>query len=163
MPERQTTLSCTEGTAKEPAAGIKHSYKAESAGWLCRRGKPGILCSCSLLSLFLPFIICNFKPRRGAGIPRGAKDILHILHPLLPSGPSPGVSSRCHTEAHLRTGMAQQGELLSDKAALDQLFCAIFCLPAGTLLKVQRTGNPALFRQDLTAVKPSLDLSPGTV
>lgn len=55
MPERQTTLSYAEGTAKEPAAGIKHSYKAESAGWLCRRGEAGILCSCSLLSLFLPF------------------------------------------------------------------------------------------------------------
>lgn len=59
--------------------------------------------------------------------------------------------------------MFQKGELLSDKDALDQLFCAIFCLPAGALLKVQRTGNPALFRQDLTGVKPSQDLSPGTV
>lgn len=59
--------------------------------------------------------------------------------------------------------MAEKGKLLSDKDALDQLFCAIFCLPAEALLKVERTGNPALFRQDLTGVKPSQDLSAGTV
>lgn len=59
--------------------------------------------------------------------------------------------------------MFEKGKLLSDKDGLDQLFCAIFCLPAGVLLKVGRTGNPALFRQNLTGVKPSQDLSPGIV
>lgn len=56
--------------------------------------------------------------------------------------------------------MVQKGKLLSEEGGWDQLFCAIFCLPAGVL---ERTGNAALFRQDLTGVKPSQDLSPGAV
>lgn len=56
--------------------------------------------------------------------------------------------------------MVQKGKLLSEEGGWDQLFCAIFCLPAGVL---ERTANAALFRQDLTGVKPSQDLSPGAV
>lgn len=110
-----------------------------------------------LLSLYLPSVILN----QGAGIPKGEKDA--HSSPLLPSGHSTGIDSRCHIEAHVRTGVVLKGKLLSGKDGLDQLFCAIFCLPAGVLLKAERTGNPALFRQDLTAVKPSQDLSPGTL
>lgn len=111
-------------------------------------------------SSFSLFTVCDFKPRQGAGVPKGVKDT--HCSPFLPPGHSTGISPHCHIEAHVKTGTFQKGKLLSGKDALDQLFCAIFCLPAGALLKLQRTGTPALFRQDFTGVKPSQDLSPGT-
>lgn len=76
MPGRQTWLSCTEGSAKEPAAA------SNIPTWLSQLGGPAggeTLGSFVLTAFFFfssslsLFIMCNFK----SGIPRGVKDVVH--------------------------------------------------------------------------------------